>query len=159
VICFTFSRTSYYGPGEGYAMLEKFLKKELPDVKITLTNKINCFYFDNEAYRYLVACKKGHTFQQDTENSYLESWKKSVEQSNLMWNQIRKMLPHDLGNTISLNNARKLILSIAEPMALIKKLTIENIEMIKEQRKRINSREADVEKLKNISSKFRAKKS
>jgi len=147
VLCFTFSRNSYYGPGEGYSMLKSFLANELPNVSITLKNEINCFYIDNEAYRYLVAYKQNYPFPPNIENSYLESWNKSVEQTNKMWQQIRRVQPHNLRDTISLNNARKLILNLADPMARITRLTNENIMIMQDQKKRVESSTKDVMEL------------
>src|SRR5699024_8599668 len=69
VFCFTFSRNSFYGPGEGFSTLRGFLKNELKEVNLDLKTGGNCFFIDNEAYRFLVAKKQDYPFKAKQENS------------------------------------------------------------------------------------------
>ncbi|KAH9390425.1 hypothetical protein TYRP_023077 [Tyrophagus putrescentiae] len=127
VFCFTFSRNSHYRPGDAFFMLEKFLSNELDKVDLELKSKVNCFFIDNEAYRFLLAKKSNYTFPPDQINDYKNSWKNSVEQTNLMLNFIANLKAHDLNNTISLNNSRKLIYQMAEPIVDLNALLEANI--------------------------------
>ena len=89
VFCFTFSRSSFYGPGDGFATVKSFLDDELKEVGLNLRPKVNCFFIDNEAYRFLVAKKQGFPFAPNQENDYEQSWFNSVAQTTAMWAYIR----------------------------------------------------------------------
>lgn len=152
VFCFTFSRNSFYGPGEGFATLRAFLQSELSEVNLALEPEENCFFIDNEAFRFLVAQKQGYPFPKDQEDSYRDSWAKSVRQSNAMWERIIRTRPHNLVNTTSLNSARKLILEMAEPMVMLQNTIQSNILHIKSQETLLkNSSENKEDLAKNIS--------
>ena len=147
VFCFTFSRNSFYGPGEGFATLKGFMKKELKDVQLEMVPGKNCFFIDNEAFRYFVAKKQNYPFIDGQEASYRESWNKSVEQTKNMMKHILGLEPHDLVSTTSLNKARKLILELAEPMVQLQKNAQANIEHIKVQTNNLNTSTKSKEEL------------
>src|SRR5699024_8407983 len=116
IFCFTFSRNSEFGAGEGFTTLRGFLTKEMPELDLQLKTGVNCYFVDNEAYRFLVAKKSGYPFRPRQENSYRESWDISAEQTNEMMKYILTLEPHSLEETCSLYAARKLILELAQPM-------------------------------------------
>lgn len=108
VFCFTFSRNSLYGPGDGFTTLKGFLtENELGSEKIELKTGQNCFFIDNEAFRFLLAKKYGYPFTEDKAAFYRESWDKSVEQTLNMIKQITELEPTKLAVTFTLERARK----------------------------------------------------
>ncbi|KAH9389540.1 hypothetical protein TYRP_023190, partial [Tyrophagus putrescentiae] len=128
-----FNRNSHYRPGDAFFMLKNFIKKELENVNLTLKSKSNCFFLDNEAYRFLLAKKCNYNFPQNQIDDYKNSWKNSVTQTNLMLNYIAGLPTHDLEDTISLNNSRKFIHQMAEPIVDLNILLEANIAHIENQ--------------------------
>ena len=108
-------------------------------MQLVLEPGTNCFFIDNEAFRYLVAKKQDYPFVDGQEDSYRQSWNKSVEQTKRMVQRILRSEPHDLKNTTSLNNARKLILELAEPMVQLQKNARANINRIKDKENELNT--------------------
>lgn len=108
-------------------MLKDFLRNELEITDLTLKSKVNCFFIDNEAYRFLLAKKCNYYFPSGQINDYRKSWKNSVEQTNMMLNIIAGLESHNLEDTISLNNNRKFIHQIAEPIVDLNMLLEANI--------------------------------
>lgn len=119
-------------------MLKKFIQKELGIEDLTLKSKVNCFFIDNEAYRFLLAKKCNYAFPQRQINDYRSSWKNSVEQTNMMLSVIAGLEAHDLDDTISLNNNRKFIYQIAEPIVDLHILLEANIAHIENQENELN---------------------
>lgn len=149
IFCFTFSRSSFYGPGDGFSTVKSFLDDDLREVQLKLQPKINCFFIDNEAFRFLVAQKQGFPFAAKQVDDYEQSWRNSVEQSTAMWSYIRSRKPHDLKNTVSLNNARKLILELAEPMVQLQNNITANILHIQNEEDRIKNSNDSKQKIAN----------
>lgn len=136
VFCFTFSRNSHYKPGDAFYMLKQFLSDELK-VNLKLKSKVNCFFIDNEAYRFLLAKKCNYSFPPEEVSDYKNSWKRSVEQTNLMLNVIAGLDAHDLDKTISLNNSRDFIYQMAEPIVDLNTLLEANIAHIENQEREL----------------------
>lgn len=96
IFCFTFSRNSFYGPGEGFFNLNNFLKNDLKLDNLELDRERNCFFIDNEAFRFIAAKKKNYVFPEYLQKSYKESWAKSVEQTTLMVKRVMSLSAHNL---------------------------------------------------------------
>ncbi|KAH9408546.1 hypothetical protein TYRP_023743, partial [Tyrophagus putrescentiae] len=131
IICFTFGRNTYYRAGDGFVLMREFLENDFPEMELTLKTGENCFFIDNEAYRYLVAKKCNYPFDPYDKTSYSESWNKSAINTREMISNILKLTPHNLDLTFKLNMAQNLIMEIAETMVRLQKnifLNIENIE-------------------------------
>lgn len=111
--------------------MKNFLQKDLPEVQVDLKPNVNCFFIDNEAYRFLLAKKANYSFPPGQINDYQISWDRSVNQTDKMLNLIANIPPHDLENTISLNKTRKFIYQMAEPIVLISAQIKANIDHIK----------------------------
>lgn len=100
-------------------MLKKFVENEFPELNIDLEHNVNCFFIDNEAYRFLLAKKANYSFPCGQINDFEISWNKSVDQINKMFTMISEIQPHDIKNTISLNRTRQIIYQMAEPIVNI----------------------------------------
>jgi hypothetical protein len=82
VFCFTNARSTFYRPGDTLPLL----KEQLDDIKSRsnveiVTDQSTVYCFDNESFRFLAAIKGGLTFADEDEQSFAESWKRSVEES------------------------------------------------------------------------------
>lgn len=96
VFCFTYSKSSLFGPGDGFVTLCEFLENDLIDVQLEPTPGENCFFVDNEAFRFLAAKKQSYPFEENHWGMFEESWNESVEQTKSMIEHILSLEPHQL---------------------------------------------------------------
>jgi len=138
--CFTNARSTFYRPGETLPALKKQLKdlEDRSGVEIK-TNRETMYCFDNEAFRFLAALKNGIKFSETDKKSFAESWKKSVDESQLLFKYLVTRVPHKVDDTISLNNARKIVLLLCKPLGDIGKLIQDNISIIRDEQSKIEN--------------------
>ena len=137
IFCFTFSRNSLYGPGDGYQTLKGFLANKM--ISYSLKNGINCFYIDNEAFQFLLAKKTAnYSFSEEQEMEYSESWNYSVNSIYKMLDQIAHEPTiitsnyHNMMNTFTLIDAKKWITKLASD-DLVRTMLIEKNNKIRQQ--------------------------
>ncbi|CAG8810303.1 5023_t:CDS:2, partial [Dentiscutata erythropus] len=99
------------------------------------TNKETMYCFDNESFRFLAASKNGVNFGEMDKTSFTESWKRSVAESVRLLQYLGFRDPHKVQDTLTLNEARKIVLHLAKPLASIE----QNINLIKDRQKEIDS--------------------
>ncbi|KAN0012492.1 hypothetical protein ACTFIU_007796 [Dictyostelium citrinum] len=140
--CFTHTRGSMYKPGQTKSILEDHLKtlKLQTNIEIPLErNKIFCF--DNESFNYLATKLRGNetNFTSYEALQYGLSWDRSSDEFQRLLKEISKVQPHDVANTICINNARTMIGNLAQPMSTcISNINI-NIKLMKEQSERLRN--------------------
>ena len=127
--------------------MQSFLEEDLMDSNFQLNPGVNCFFIDNEAYRFLVAKKQDYPFKITQEMTYRDSWDSSVYQVELMFDVIFCLPPHNLEKTVSLNNARKMIIELAQPMIQLQNNIGKNIENIRLQKLKLQSSNESKEEL------------
>ncbi len=115
IFCFTNARSTFYRPGDTLPML-KSLISEYKDAVVSVTPH-NQFCFDNEAFRFLACMKNGIKFSQQDIDTYSSSWDRAVSETERLFNHILSLKPHSIQHTISLNNARRIILELSKPLA------------------------------------------
>ncbi|XP_055341853.1 uncharacterized protein LOC129590576 [Paramacrobiotus metropolitanus] len=146
---FTNARSTFYRPGDTFPILKKRIK-ESNGVDIELSSA-TIYCVDSEAVRFMAALKQGVTFSQTDEENFMKSWEKSVEETERLLKFVMTRTPHALRNTISLNEARRLILSFTEPLTHITKNIQLNLQLADDKAAEIrafaSSREALKEKL------------
>ncbi|CAG8633017.1 24111_t:CDS:2 [Dentiscutata erythropus] len=149
VFCFTNCRGTFYRPGDTLPALKKQLMnlKSKTDVEIkTEQNTLYCF--DNESFRFLAAYKQYISFNEIDKEIYAGSWKRSVDESNRLIRYFKSCRPHIVKDTISLNNARQIVMSLSKPLAEICQNIQVNIALSEEKReeiKKFGSTIADLE--------------
>lgn len=74
---------------------------------------------DNEAFRFLWAVKNGMSFTERTYEDFAESWRVTEEETNRLVKHILGLKPHRTFETFSLNEARRIIVNLAKPLAKI----------------------------------------
>ncbi|KAF0508682.1 p-loop containing nucleoside triphosphate hydrolase [Gigaspora margarita] len=152
VFCFTNTRGTFFRPGDTFPVLKRQLQelKETFDIEIKIGRNI-IYCFDNESFRFLAAKKEGMMFTDDEKRNFASSWKKSKEESVRLLQYIKDREPHEIIDTISLNNARQTVLLLREPLAEIDRNIQENIvetEKLKEEIQRADlSNEELIKKL------------
>ncbi len=133
VFCFTNSQVApgSIGPGEGYKVMKSFLEEDISSVGIKLKPGRNAFFIENDAYRFLVAKNQGYPWSEIQEFLYKHSWNHSVAEIERMFSHISSLTPHRLDATISLNNARKIVIELSEPIVLLSQEIEKNLDEIK----------------------------
>ncbi|XP_023311754.1 uncharacterized protein LOC111692176 [Anoplophora glabripennis] len=147
IFIFTNTRGSDYGPGDTFASLQKIIddiKATPPHVDIPLDTRNNVFCFDNEAYRFLAAVKKKVEFGTSIKQRNYESWKRSVDQCfNLIKyitgdSQQPPLKPHFIKSTSAINEARRLIVQLSQPLAEISQLISDNLYALKKHKENLD---------------------
>uniref|UniRef100_A0A6P7GGG3 Uncharacterized protein LOC114342245 n=1 Tax=Diabrotica virgifera virgifera TaxID=50390 RepID=A0A6P7GGG3_DIAVI len=156
IFCFTHTRGSDYGPGESIKILGRAIRQiasRPPHAKIRMER--NIFYFDNEPFKYLAAVQNGVQFGLKAKEKYIESWEKSTEQSWRLINYItgdsknKPLKPHFVQSTNAINEARRMIHRLSQPLAEITQLIHHNMIVLKRHTELLENDNASLEELKN----------
>ncbi|GAB6029627.1 hypothetical protein CHUAL_005365 [Chamberlinius hualienensis] len=154
-ICFVFtnSRNTFYRPGDTITPLTCLLdtiRKHPPYPKIPLDKK-NIFCLDNEAFRFLIALKNRINFDDEDRHNFSQSWIKSVEESQRLINYIIDdgIAPHNIQDTLSVNQARDAIFNLSRPLSEIAKNIQQNLQVLNQRKQYIQDCQNDAEKLKD----------
>ncbi|XP_054152836.1 uncharacterized protein LOC128951613 [Oppia nitens] len=127
VFVFTNTRPTFYRPKNTPALLKQVLDEletQTPGVRIPL-DKQTMYCVDNDSFQYLIAVRDGVEFEADLLDNYELSWQRSVDECKRLLNyvtvgQSRKPLPpHRIQNTLSINETRRLILALSEPLVKV----------------------------------------
>ena len=146
VFCFTNARATFYEPGDTFPALNEMLKKK----KIGITaNPENYFCFDNEAFRFLACLKNKIGFSDEDIRTYAASWDRAVNETKKLFEYVNKVPPHKIRNTLSMNEARRVIVAMSKPMAEVAKTIQENVEKANNAKEQINLHARDVTDLEN----------
>ncbi|CAG2101448.1 unnamed protein product [Medioppia subpectinata] len=151
IFLYTNARSTHYLPGDSSPALMSVLNKvknRPPKVDITY-NKETTYCFDNESFRYLVALVSPNNIQFDTryKSSYVESWRRSVEECQRLFSYITQLTPHKVMDTLSLNNAKQIIQLLTKPMADITKNIADNINECERYMTEVNEYNESIENL------------
>ncbi|RIA85230.1 hypothetical protein C1645_697960 [Glomus cerebriforme] len=150
VFCFTSTRGTFYRPGDTLPPLKKQLgelnKQSNVEIKV---NKDTIYCFDSESFRFLAAFKRGISFTEADEQSFIESWNISVNESSRLIEYLVSRPPHKVKHTLSLNNSRNNVILFSKPLAEIGQLIQINIKLIKEKQKELENSNQTTEELKD----------
>lgn len=87
---------------------------------ISIEVKKNTAYcLDNEAFRFLWAYRQGIKFTDAEYRDFAESWRRSYAETSRFLKYISGIEPHNTESTINFNEARRIILTLAKPLAMI----------------------------------------
>ncbi|XP_038059602.1 uncharacterized protein LOC119730679 [Patiria miniata] len=145
VFCFTNARATFYQPGDTLPALNKELENKQVGIQATPSNY---FCFDNEPFRFLACVKSGVEFSQGEINTYAESWNRSVEETKKLFEHISSLRPHNIRNTLSMNEARRIILAMSKPLAEVAKTIQQNVQEGNEAKTQIDLVDRDMDSLK-----------
>src|SRR6185312_15464354 len=82
------------------------------------------------------------------EESFAKSWNKSVKESSRLVQHLKLRERHKVQDTLSLNNARNMIVELSNPLARIEQLIQINLSQIKGQQDDIKNCSKNIEDLK-----------
>ena len=139
MFCFTHTRATFYNPGDTFDLLQELLHKN--NIDIPLENGKSYFCFDNEAFRLLACLNNGIEIDRRKMVAYTESWTFASEMTHQMFDQIRSLPPHDTKKTVSMNEARNIVIKLSKPMAEI----LDVVEKTKEEAANSNEHTQDYE--------------
>ncbi|CAG8672274.1 1645_t:CDS:2, partial [Cetraspora pellucida] len=149
VFCFTNCRGTFYRPGDTLPALKKQLLNLKSKTDVELKTDQNTLYcFDNESFRFLAAFKQSILFEEADKEIYSGSWKRSVDESNRLIRFFKSCKPHDIKDTISLNNARQIVMDLSKPLAEICQNIQVNIALAEEKKDEIKKSDLTIADLK-----------
>ncbi|CAF3577632.1 unnamed protein product [Rotaria sp. Silwood1] len=126
IFCFTNTRGTFFAPGNTGPLLKSMLAS--CSFKDILFKKTNTFCFDNESFRYLVACKKNIEFDDYQKEEYQHSWVTSVNETNRLMQYVCKELKPSLQKDwTSIEHAQFQINRMSRPLLETIKNTIRNM--------------------------------
>ncbi|XP_055344932.1 uncharacterized protein LOC129592830 [Paramacrobiotus metropolitanus] len=152
VFVFTNARSTLYQPGDTLPVLEELLHRpEGADIPLT-GDTVYCV--DSEAMRFIAAAKSGIEFDPASRQNFYDSYDKAVTESRRLLTYLEQRPPHMLQNlkqriknTISLNEARRIILSFTEPLAAITLNIQTNLQMAQQKADEIEQNRYSKEQL------------
>ncbi|KAF5271067.1 hypothetical protein FQR65_LT00486 [Abscondita terminalis] len=151
---FTNTRSTFYRPGETLPSLRELLKS-IKGVNITC-EKPNIFCIDNESFRFLAAMQNKVRFSKSEVYNFAQSYQNSSDEYSRMImyvvgnDECPGLIPHKVKNTISINEARRVIVQLSQPMAEIAQLIQDNIHTLEIHQKQINSSDTTLSELKSM---------
>ncbi|EGC40243.1 hypothetical protein DICPUDRAFT_25410 [Dictyostelium purpureum] len=146
VFCYTNSRSTFYQPGDSHPKISKMVQSlNVPDLKYTSSNT---FCFDSESFRFLAALKNDVQFGEDQIKDFSNSWKTSVTSTNNLISYLNLLPPHNIRNTTSLNESRRLIYALTRPIVEITQMIETKVKTITTKKKEIEDDNSDLESLK-----------
>ena len=132
VFCVTFCKASNYGPGDTCGVLATFCSRQ-PKLRDLELSPRTVFCFENETVRYLAECLPYN----DARWSVEQSWRKSVETAKRLLQLAVELKPHSVIETLSLNNARRVIVALCQPLVQTAKCVAVNVRELKRAREKI----------------------
>ncbi|KAL3088881.1 hypothetical protein niasHS_009173 [Heterodera schachtii] len=121
IFLFTNARGSNYKMGKTGELLEQVFPpiEQKHNVSIPLhRNRIYCV--DNEAFEALCLIKKaGIKYNQDEMDNLSRSWAQAEKEFRRLFKFVSGLEPHRTWETVSINEARRTIIDLSEPLALI----------------------------------------
>ncbi|PAV79451.1 hypothetical protein WR25_09422 [Diploscapter pachys] len=140
-----------FKPGDTLPILTKFLGdlKANRGVEISLSKGTTYYCMDNESFRFLCCVHEGEEFAEEEHKNFEQSWTLAVKETEILLNHFeRDVTPHIVGQTVSLNETRRLILTLAKPLADISQIIQDNISevnMKKDMITKLDARKIDLE--------------
>ncbi|PAV75817.1 hypothetical protein WR25_16820 isoform B [Diploscapter pachys] len=150
--CFTNARGTFYRPGDTLPILKKFLGdlETNRGVEISLSKGTTYYCMDNESFRFLCCLHEGEKFAEEEHKNFEQSWTLAVRETETLLSHFEKDVdPHIVGQTVSLNETRKLILMLAKPLADISQIIQDNISEVntkKDMITKLDARDIDLKK-------------
>ena len=132
VFCVTFCKASNYGPGDTYSVLAAFCSS-MPKLTELKLDRSTVFCFENETVRYLADDVRDGEQRPSVE----QSWCKSMESTRRLMERAVRVKPHSVVDTLSLNNARRAIVALCQPLVQTAKCVAVNVHELKRAREKM----------------------
>ena len=99
----------------------------------------------------MCAWKENIKFEEDDIEAFNESWKISVETTFRLLKRITQLKPHRAQDTLSVNNIRSIVSSLARPLNEIAKTQATNVKIIEEKLQELERIKHDKKALEEVS--------
>uniref|UniRef100_A0A183C162 G domain-containing protein n=1 Tax=Globodera pallida TaxID=36090 RepID=A0A183C162_GLOPA len=121
IFVFTFARGSCYSMGKTRELLVDVLRPIEKEHFVTIPlHRDRIYCMDNEAFEKLCLIKKGGIRYSPKNMAYFsESWGQAERECQRMLEYVTKLEPHRIWETLSLNEARRTIMDLTHPLAMI----------------------------------------
>ncbi|XP_063922626.1 uncharacterized protein LOC135137020 [Zophobas morio] len=143
----TYSKSTQYTPRDTkincLEPLVNNIKSKPPHVDIPLNDR-NVFSLDNEAFKALLEIQEGNRYKNHEMDSFTESWKVSSQECRRLLTYIigdartSPLKPHEVENTISINEVRFLIEQLSTPIAEVSEIIQDNLLLLDRHKKNLN---------------------
>ncbi len=155
IFIYTNARSTFYSPGDTAVPLEEVLKniKTTMGVEIAHSMDENVFCLDNEAFRFMLAVRDKVEFADAARKTFADSWETSVKECERLMKYIacgvegKGLEPHQVKNTISINEARNMISALRKPAEEIVENIGMNVNAIQKRKEDIEKYEGDIKDL------------
>lgn len=150
IFCFTNSRTTFYKPGDSLPMLKSYIEqlKQAEGIDIHISKK-TIYCFDNEPFKFICARQHGILFENDEMEHCKISWARSKEELDRMIDYIASLTPHQIKDSVTLNNARRVVVALCQPLADISsqiQLNLQELEVKKNEIMALDLNKEDIMK-------------
>uniref|UniRef100_A0A183BZR6 SAM domain-containing protein n=1 Tax=Globodera pallida TaxID=36090 RepID=A0A183BZR6_GLOPA len=106
-------------------------------------DKIYCL--DNEAFEHLCLIKKANVqYSDESMANFSKSWTQAKHELQRMLQNVSKLKPHRISETVSLNKAHRAIIDLALPLVTINQTIQDNLVRIKEHEEAISRGEQEL---------------
>ncbi|KAI1729612.1 hypothetical protein DdX_01865 [Ditylenchus destructor] len=144
VFVFTNARSTNYRSAGTLPLLKEMLggiaKNRGVNIKV---DKNTTYYVDNESYLYQCQLYKGIPQNEDDLEMFRVSWKRSDKETKRLLAYIFGLEPHRTMETVSLNEAKRIVLLLAKPLAMISTVIQSQIAVTKEHSEELQKLDAD----------------
>ena len=148
VFCFTHTKGTKFTPGGTLGLLKSLFSKDKRILISTSQEKLFCF--DNEALRFL-ACRQNSVVLNETDITDASNcWNKSAGETNRLLKYVESKSPHWIQDTVSLNRARKIIIELSKPLALIADNIQQNIDLANDKFEELKASKKKTDELKEL---------
>ncbi|GBG82392.1 hypothetical protein CBR_g34768 [Chara braunii] len=148
---FTNARSTFYKPGETMPVLTEMLgniRKSPPHVDIQV-DRSTMYCLDSDSFRFLAALKHGVRFTDKDLKDYRKSWEISSAECHRLMDFILRRHPHKVQDTVALNQARRRVLQLAEPLGEINGQLQLHLKLMAAKRMEIQSTTTKLSDMKN----------
>lgn len=132
---FTYAMASGYEPGDCFPILKRKLR-EYADVDLDLDRQ-RAYSFDAESFRCLAALYRG--FQGNDDRRSRESWDRSRAEALRFLEHVDSLKPHDVGQTLSMDGARRAVEQLLIPMVQVSQEIKQNITLLGDKLKELQN--------------------
>ncbi|KAJ3655988.1 hypothetical protein Zmor_015094 [Zophobas morio] len=153
----TYSKAAGYTAGETKTNclmpLVNDIQSRPPHVSIPLSDS-NIFALDNEGFKALLAIQEGKKYSKHELDGFVYSWEVSSKEIHRLLAYIigdienAALNPHDVENTISINEVRFLVEQLTTPIAEVSALLQDNIRILDRHKKSLSEEDQTLEQLK-----------
>jgi GTPase SAR1 family protein len=128
VFVITNSRASDYSPGNVRTPLKGYLEEleRTKRIKVPL-NRDTMYCIDNEAFRFQCCYYQHRSYRDKNPAVYAKAWNESRSATFRLITHMRQLRPHNVIETLSINEARAVILMLIQPLHDITTLIQRNV--------------------------------